>query len=77
MAFRSVWKNTYCSHHLFKEYNLIKEKNLGVTMACKKLHDELGISPKDVIINQFVPLGHIIYKPPYNKWGEHELEYLV
>ncbi|GFQ00402.1 isopentenyl-diphosphate delta-isomerase i [Phtheirospermum japonicum] len=46
--------------------------------AQRKLLDELGISADDVPVDQFIPLGRILYKAPSDgKWGEHELDYLL
>jgi len=37
--------------------------------------DELGIVAEDVPVDQFTPLGRILYKAPSDgKWGEHERE---
>lgn len=37
--------------------------------------DELGIAAKDVPVDQFIPLGRMLYKAPSDgKWGEHERE---
>ena len=39
----------------------------------RKLLDELGIAAADVPVDQFTPLGRILYKAPSDgKWGEHE-----
>ena len=41
--------------------------------AQRKLLDELGIPPEDVPVDQFTPLGRMLYKAPSDgKWGEHE-----
>lgn len=41
--------------------------------AQRKLLDELGILAQDVPVDQFTPLGRILYKAPSDgKWGEHE-----
>jgi isopentenyldiphosphate isomerase len=41
--------------------------------AQRKLLDELGIPAKDVPVDQFTPLGRMLYKAPSDgKWGEHE-----
>lgn len=47
---------------------------LGVRNAAqRKLLDELGIVAEDVPVDQFTPLGRILYKAPSDgKWGEHE-----
>lgn len=38
--------------------------------------DELGIPAEDVPVDQFTPLGRMLYKAPSDgKWGEHERKF--
>uniref|UniRef100_A0A0D9WGI2 isopentenyl-diphosphate Delta-isomerase n=1 Tax=Leersia perrieri TaxID=77586 RepID=A0A0D9WGI2_9ORYZ len=79
VTFPLVWTNTCCSHPLYRESELIEEKYLGVRNAAqRKLFDELGIQAEELPVDQFIPLGKMLYKAPSDgKWGEHELDYLL
>lgn len=79
VTFPLVWTNTCCSHPLYRDSELIEENALGVRNAAqRKLLDELGIPAEDVPVDQFIPLGRMLYKAPSDgKWGEHELDYLL
>ncbi|KAF2615680.1 hypothetical protein F2Q70_00007514 [Brassica cretica] len=71
--------NIIILHPLYRESELIEENVLGVRNAAqRKLLDELGIVAEDVPLNEFTPLGRMLYKAPSDgKWGEHELDYLL
>ncbi|CAD6272138.1 unnamed protein product [Miscanthus lutarioriparius] len=79
VTFPLVWTNTCCSHPLYRESELIEENCAGVRNAAqRKLFDELGIVADELPVDQFIPLGRMLYKAPSDgKWGEHELDYLL
>jgi len=79
VTFPLVWTNTCCSHPLYRESELIEENCAGVRNAAqRKLFDELGIVADELLLDEFIPLGRMLYKAPSDgKWGEHELDYLL
>jgi isopentenyl-diphosphate delta-isomerase len=45
--------------------------------AQRKLLDELGIPAEDAPVDQFTPVGRMLYKAPSDgKWGEHERKFI-
>ncbi|XP_062075703.1 isopentenyl-diphosphate Delta-isomerase I-like [Humulus lupulus] len=84
VTFSLVWTNTCCSHLLYRESELVAEEALANIFlqtrnaAQRKLLDELGIPTEDVPVDQFTPLGRMLYKALSDgKYGEHELDYLL
>ena len=71
-----------CTIHIFTWTLLIIIRNLyfcsGVRNAAqRKLFDELGIVADELPLDEFIPLGRMLYKAPSDgKWGEHECKYL-
>ncbi|WVZ66269.1 hypothetical protein U9M48_015514 [Paspalum notatum var. saurae] len=46
--------------------------------AQRKLLDELGIPAEDVPLDQFIPIGRMLYEAAYDeKWGEHEITHFL
>jgi isopentenyl-diphosphate delta-isomerase type 1 len=72
-----------CTIHIVTCTLLVTSHNLlfcsGVRNAAqRKLFDELGIVADELPVDQFIPLGRILYKAPSDgKWGEHECTYLI
>ncbi|KAJ1291298.1 hypothetical protein BS78_02G306300 [Paspalum vaginatum] len=79
VTFPLVWSNTCCSHPLYRDSELIQENSLGVRKAAqRKLLDELGVPAEDAPVDQFTPLGRMLYEAPFDeKWGEHEITYFL
>eukprot|EP00898_Chlorokybus_atmophyticus_P008075 jgi/Chlat1/8269/Chrsp78S07694 len=79
ITFPLVWTNTCCSHPLYAPSELEEEKQLGVKRAAqRKLEDELGIPPHQAQPDGFTVLGKILYQAPSDeKWGEHEVDYIL
>ncbi|KAI3729605.1 hypothetical protein L6452_18266 [Arctium lappa] len=67
VTFPLVWTTTCCIHPQYKEIGLIKGDYLGARNAAqRKLLDGLGIPAVDVSVDQFTPLGRMMYKAPYD-----------
>uniref|UniRef100_A0A804Q0U3 Nudix hydrolase domain-containing protein n=1 Tax=Zea mays TaxID=4577 RepID=A0A804Q0U3_MAIZE len=72
-----------CTIHIVPCTLLVTSRHLlfcsGVRNAAqRKLFDELGIVADELPVDQFIPLGRMLYKAPSDgKWGEHELDYLL
>ncbi|CAL1535829.1 unnamed protein product [Lymnaea stagnalis] len=82
ITFPDHFTNTCCSHPLNVPLELEEEDAMGVKRAAqRKLAHELGIEPEQVPLNEFHYLTRILYKaenvPKDNKWGEHEIDYIL
>ncbi|PUZ72383.1 hypothetical protein GQ55_2G389900 [Panicum hallii var. hallii] len=79
VTFPLLWSNSCCSHPLYRDSELIQENDLGVRNAAqRKLLDELGIPAEDAPVDQFTPVGRMLYMAPSDgKWSEHELTHIL
>ncbi|CAG5126976.1 unnamed protein product [Candidula unifasciata] len=82
ITFPDHFTNTCCSHPLSFPDELDETDAIGVKRAAqRKLKHELGIEPEQVPLENFHYLTRILYKaeniPKDNKWGEHEIDYIL
>jgi geranylgeranyl diphosphate synthase, type I len=79
VTFPLTWANTCCSHPHYTDDELQEDDALGVKRsAIRRLHDELGIEPAQVPIEQFQCMTRIHYKARYDEaWSEQEIDYLL
>ncbi len=77
MTFPGLWSNTCCSHPLATLDE--RDGSLGAKRAARrKLGHELGIPEGQCDIQDMAFLGRILYAAPCSqKWGEHELDYIL
>uniref|UniRef100_A0A2C9K591 isopentenyl-diphosphate Delta-isomerase n=2 Tax=Biomphalaria glabrata TaxID=6526 RepID=A0A2C9K591_BIOGL len=82
ITFPDHFTNTCCSHPLNVPAEIEEANAIGVIRAAqRKLQHELGIVPEQVPLEDFHYLTRILYKaenvPQDNKWGEHEIDYIL
>ncbi|XP_005089882.1 isopentenyl-diphosphate Delta-isomerase 1 isoform X2 [Aplysia californica] len=82
ITFPDHFTNTCCSHPLNFAAELDESAAIGVRRAAqRKLKHELGIEPQQVPLDEFSYLTRILYKaenvPKDDKWGEHEIDYIL
>jgi len=81
ITFPDCWTNTVCSHPLFSNTQNDESKGVeGVKIAAqRKLFHELGIPAEEVPIANMKFLTRIHYKAisTDEKWGEHEMDYIL
>lgn len=55
------------------------ENQIGIKRAARRrLQIELGIHPDSIALNDFKVITRILYGAPSNdKWGEHEVDYIL
>ncbi|XP_065929798.1 isopentenyl-diphosphate Delta-isomerase 1 isoform X2 [Magallana gigas] len=74
--------NTCCSHPLHTPAELEDNGAIGVKRAAqRKLQHELGIDPKQLLIDDLHYLTRVHYlaenAPDRGTWGEHEIDYIL
>ena len=83
ITFPSLWTNSCCSHPLAtfeKEQNAVGDTNGHAvkTAAQRRILNELGIPPDQCPVEEMTYLTRILYNSPScDKWGEHELDYIL
>jgi len=82
ITFPLMWANTCCSHPLFVADELAEvPPGIGAKRAAqRKLLHELGISPRQIPLDNFVYLTRILYQAPSDaewKWSENEIDYIL
>ena len=79
ITFPSVWANSCCSHPLASAEEMEEDNALGVKVAAiRKLHQELGISPDSIDINDFHFITKMRYSARMNAdWIEREIDHIL
>ena len=79
VTFPGVWANSCCSHPLnSKEESELKD-SLGVKRAAvRKLHQELGINPNQINLEDFHFITKMMYSARMNEdWIEREIDHIL
>lgn len=82
ITFPGHFTNTCCSHPLHSPAELQDNGAIGVKRAAqRKLQHELGIDPKQLLIDDLHYLTRVHYlaenAPDRGTWGEHEIDYIL
>lgn len=82
ITFPGHFTNTCCSHPLHTPAELEDNGAIGVKRAAqRKLQHELGIDPKQLLIDDLHYLTRVHYlaenAPDRGTWGEHEIDYIL
>ena len=75
VTFPGVWANSCCSHPLSSDLESESVNSMGVKRAAiRKLHQELGIEPRDIDIDDFHFITKMMYSARMNAdWIEREI----
>ena len=79
VTFPGVWANSCCSHPLSSDIESESVNSMGVKRAAiRKLHQELGIEPRDIDIDDFHFITKMMYSARMNAdWIEREIDHIL
>lgn len=79
VTFPGVWANSCCSHPLSSDHESELTNALGVKRAAvRKLHQELGIAPSELNIDDFHFITKMMYSARMNAdWIEREIDHIL
>ncbi|MEC8257798.1 MAG: isopentenyl-diphosphate delta-isomerase, partial [Candidatus Thermoplasmatota archaeon] len=79
VTFPGVWANSCCSHPLSSDLESESVNSMGVKRAAiRKLHQELGIEPRDIDIDDFHFITKMMYSARMNAdWIEREIDHIL
>lgn len=79
VTFPGVWANSCCSHPLASEEEMEQENFMGTKVAAvRKMHQELGIDPSEVAIDDLHFVTKMLYRARMNpEWIERELDHIL
>ncbi len=79
VTFPGVWANSCCSHPLSSDLESEAVNSMGVKRAAiRKLHQELGIKPQDIDIEDFHFITNMMYSARMNAdWIEREIDHIL
>ncbi|XP_054159256.1 isopentenyl-diphosphate Delta-isomerase 1-like [Oppia nitens] len=79
ITFPSYFTNTCCSHPLYNDLEMDENDAIGVKRAAqRRMHLELGIDLKDILLEDIKYMTRFLYKAPSGGlWGEHEIDYAL
>ena len=79
VTFPGVWANSCCSHPLASEEEMDPEDYRGTKIAAiRKMHQELGIDPSEINIDELHFVTKMLYRARMNpEWIERELDHIL